>query len=90
MAFCNSLGYEWGTDNRFKVFHDGRYAIEEGNRNECYQYCTNRPYLVSGKSPRGVYHVCIYLNGKLAWDPHPSREGLVTEEYFETIVKTTP
>lgn len=28
MAFCNSLGYEWGTDNRFKVFHDGQYGIE--------------------------------------------------------------
>ncbi len=34
------------------------------------------PYLVSGKSSRGVGHVVIYQNGKMIHDPHPSNEGL--------------
>lgn len=37
----------------------------------------NTPYLVSGRSSRGVDHVCIYMNGKLYHDPHPSGEGVV-------------
>lgn len=35
------------------------------------------PYMVSGKSSRGVQHVVIYMNGKMIHDPHPSNEGLV-------------
>lgn len=44
-------------------------------------------YLVIGESPRGVSHVCIYKNGELYHDPHPSGEGLVNEKYFELIEK---
>lgn len=44
-------------------------------------------YLVTGKSSRGVNHCCIYQNGKLFHDPHPSQEGLLTEEFFEYIEK---
>lgn len=36
----------------------------------------NTPYLASGKSSRGIEHICIYMNGKLYHDPHPSGEGL--------------
>lgn len=47
---------------------------------------TNEYYLVTGKSPRGdFYHVAVYLNGRLAHDPHPSGEGLLTEEYFNVF-----
>lgn len=42
-------------------------------------------YLVVGKSPRGVNHVCIYRNGKLWHDPHPSQAGLITEVHFEYL-----
>ena len=30
----------------------------------------------SGQSARGVQHACVYLNGELAHDPHPSRLGI--------------
>ncbi|MFE9127086.1 hypothetical protein ACFYOF_16975 [Streptomyces sp. NPDC007148] len=34
-----------------------------------------------GRSPRGVRHAVVWADGGMAWDPHPSREGLeqVTE-----------
>ena len=44
-------------------------------------------YLVIGESPRGVPHVCIYLNGELWHDPHPSDGGLVTEDHFEALCR---
>jgi len=44
-------------------------------------------YLVTGMSPRGVNHVCIYQNGELYHDPHPSGDGLLNENNFETIIK---
>ena len=42
-------------------------------------------YLGSGPSSRGVNHICIYINGELAWDPHPSREGLLYIDEFSTL-----
>ena len=35
-------------------------------------------HLMSGISPRGYGHRCVGIGGKLVWDPHPSREGLLT------------
>lgn len=34
-------------------------------------------HLVSGTSERGFQHRCVGFGGKLAWDPHPSRSGLL-------------
>jgi hypothetical protein len=34
-------------------------------------------YLASGPSPRGVSHMVVYHDGKLAHDPHPSRAGII-------------
>ena len=36
------------------------------------------PHLMSGISPRGFGHRCVGIGGELAWDPYPSREGLLT------------
>lgn len=36
------------------------------------------PHLMSGISPRGFGHRCVGIGGRLAFDPHPSRAGLVT------------
>ncbi len=46
-------------------------------------------YLVVGNTVRSqnVRHVCVYLNGELYWDPHPSGVGLINEESFEIIYK---
>lgn len=35
-------------------------------------------HLMSGLSPRGLCHRCVGFGGRLAFDPHPSRAGLVT------------
>lgn len=31
-----------------------------------------------GPSPRGVQHAVVWLDGAIAWDPHPSRDGLLS------------
>jgi hypothetical protein len=36
------------------------------------------PHLMSGISPRGYGHRCVGIGGQVAWDPHPSRAGLLT------------
>jgi len=36
------------------------------------------PHLISGISPRGYGHRCVGIGGRVAFDPHPSRAGLVT------------
>ncbi len=36
------------------------------------------PHLMSGISPRGFGHRCVGIGGRLSWDPHPSRAGLVS------------
>ena len=85
------LGYELSTDNRFKScfhedFQDMNFGGEDRHaawRKELY----DKYYLVSGKSPRGIQHICIYQNGKLVHDPHPSREGLINEEDFQSLTK---
>jgi hypothetical protein len=73
------LGYEITTDDRFKCFHG------DENRNEFKEQLKDMYYLVSGKSTRGIQHICIYQNGKLVHDPHPTNEGLFTEDFFEFI-----
>jgi hypothetical protein len=35
-------------------------------------------HLMSGISPRGFGHRCVGVGGQLVWDPHPSRDGLLT------------
>ncbi len=47
----------------------------------------NTFYLVTGKTERGTVHICIYQNGKLFHDPHPSNKGLVEILNFEYIGK---
>ena len=44
-------------------------------------------YLVTGPSPRGnnIWHICIYQNGKLWHDPHPSGDGVLEEICFEYL-----
>lgn len=85
--FLQLKGWELFTNNDFKVFHDGRYGVAECNRGEMMRYCEDKYYLVSGQSPRGVKHICIYQNGKLVHDPHPSKDGLLTEEIFQELIK---
>ncbi len=49
----------------------------------------NSFYFVSGVSPRNpnTTHITIYKNGKLYHDPHPDGTGILTEDYFEQMLK---
>lgn len=91
-TWLKSKGWEHSGDNRYRCFHSGMITDEtelEQAPALCEQLKDNY-YFVVGKSPRGINHVCIYQNGKMVWDPHPSREGLVTTEYFESLEKIQP
>lgn len=44
-------------------------------------------YTVTGSTNRGNSHICIYMNGKLYHDPHPSKSGLTSEVVFENFTK---
>lgn len=79
---CKIIINKW-----YNVFHDLDYIPESGNRQEALEYCTDKYYLASGMSPRGVYHVCIFQNGGMVHDPHPTREGITDIRYFEEIIK---
>jgi hypothetical protein len=47
-------------------------------RNEQTATIPERLCVVGGKSPRGVDHACVAEAGRIVWDPHPSRAGLVS------------
>lgn len=87
-AWLRANGYEIITDNRYKVFHRPDDFSEDA-RAELRDCLKGRYYLASGMSPRGVMHVCIYQNGVMVHDPHPTREGIdeKTISYFEEIIK---
>ena len=43
-------------------------------------------HLIAGESQRGLFHSVVGLNGRLVHDPHPSRAGLQTEEFWTLFV----
>lgn len=83
----------------YSVFHEGSEKIKdtinvdylsnlsEDTKAQLREELKDKYYMVSGKSRRGIYHVCIYKNGSLIHDPHPTSEGIETEEIFEVIEK---
>lgn len=85
LTFLNKRGLIILTDNDYRVFHDPEYKMVN-ERLDIIRRLKDRYYIVSGQSQRGVSHCCIYKNGNLVHDPHPTREGLLTTEYFEDIV----
>ena len=87
LTFLESKGYELCVDDRFRVFHDGNFGVDNGMRAHWLLECENKYYLVSGRSKRGFSHMVIYKNGKLAHDPHPSRDGVETIDYIQTLMK---
>lgn len=90
-SWLRSIGYEIITNNDYKVFHSPAEYYED-TRDSLMKSLTGRYYMASGLSPRGVMHVCIYKDGVMVHDPHPTREGIdeTTIEYFEEIIKLQP
>lgn len=86
LAYLNSIGWDLVTDERFSVYHLA-YITTDEQRHNAQVACRDQYYFVTGDSPRGIKHCCIYKNGVLVHDPHPTREGLITHEYFESVYK---
>lgn len=47
-------------------------------------------HLINGPSPRGnnFWHSVVGYNGNMIFDPHPSKEGLVSEESWTVFVSS--
>jgi len=90
-TFLKSKGWELWGDDRYRCFHSGLITDQEemDKAPELCEQLKDTYYLASGLSARGVHHICIYKNGQLVWDPHPSREGLKTIDTFQTLEKIT-
>lgn len=86
LTFLSSKGWDLCTDDRYGIFHKPKENWDD-NEKKIVDEIVGNYYLVSGKSARGVSHICIYQNGQLLHDPHPTREGLQTIEYFQTLEK---
>ncbi len=87
------MGYRIEDASEFRIFHSEiidkefnegavKFNIPEERNKLRGQY-----YLVSGDSPRGVKHICIYQDGKLIHDPHPTNEGIQNHLWFEKLTK---
>lgn len=89
--FLRLKGYELVTDSRFKCFHPELVDKCSASDIECLVVTSlelkDRYYFVSGLSSRGVRHICIFKNGQMVHDPHPSNDGLETLEVFQTLDK---
>lgn len=84
-------GYRMDYVPNFIVYHIGQvdeqnWGIPE-NTEELKQSLKDEYYFVVGKSSRGVNHICIYKAGQMIHDPHPTRDGLISIEYFQQLTK---
>lgn len=89
LTYLNLMGWELYTNQQFEVFHKphSKQFDDDGIKEQAIKYCTDKLYLVSGASRRGVSHICIFKNGKLIHDPHPTKEGILTYETFQELLK---
>lgn len=87
-AWIRANGHEIITNNNYKVFHNPA-EFNQDTRDALLSELSGKYYMASGMSPRGVMHVCIYKEGVMVHDPHPTREGIdeSTISYFEEIIK---
>lgn len=60
---------------RFAVAFDG--DLQTVTRHMMAFYTEGQPYMIAGKSPRGVNHVVIYMGADLYWDTHPDGGGII-------------
>jgi hypothetical protein len=47
-------------------------------------------YIVSGKTPRGLMHATVWLDGKMLHDPHPDASGLTEVESIDLLYPLVP
>lgn len=86
MAWVENLGCTINSPIELYHFHrDCKNGVPFETLVEQFPFYIGRLYMVIGESERGSQHICIYKDGKLYWDVHPSRSGLLTEAEFQII-----
>lgn len=82
-------------EHHYRAYHATDHQLDFYADKETYDrrskqfYLREDYYFVSGKSPRDpdFNHIVIYQGGFLIHDPHPSRDGLATEDQFEILTR---
>lgn len=81
---------DWFWEHKTELHNDMVQKLRAcGWRLDCTYRDAPRGFAIaSGKSPRldTVQHACVYLDGDLWHDPHPSRAGLESVESFEILI----
>lgn len=85
LTFLQSKGWDLCNDERYRCFHTVFTDKNYSEMDKMQKILKDDYYLASGKSARGVQHICIFKNGNLVHDPHPSKEGILTFDYFQSI-----
>lgn len=90
-AWLKEKGYKLTYAPNFGLYHDTykddidwmseeeKEKFKEDNKEEL--------YLISSETVRGTRHICIYQNGELYWDVHPSRAGVIKIEFYEATIE---
>lgn len=86
--FLGGKGYEIITDSRYNYYHKLKNDFSQ-EAVKARQELNDTFYMGYGMSPRGVLHSCIYKNGQLVHDPHPSKDGTEPPTDFQVIEKIT-
>lgn len=101
-AVATLLGVPLDAVPHFVLFDDWRTATRQWLDERGLVWTCFKPHesgalpdqrcIAAGESPRGVGHVCIVEHGEIAWDPHPSRDGLtvIDELWFFTTPAEVP
>lgn len=80
---CESLGEQQGDRERAWLTSVGYNLVEisapeGGALPQSLLDCVPQEFhLISGLSSRGFGHRCVGYGGRVVWDPHPSRDGLL-------------
>lgn len=91
-AACDAVGEEQGDRERRWLASIGFDLVEIATApdktlpQEILDCVPPVPHLMSGISPRGFGHRVVGVGGRVAFDPHPSRDGLVTVYSIGLIV----
>lgn len=88
---CDVKGRQWWDVLLEALRPHGLTAIHYPNGTDGFAAILPPGYHVaSGQASRGYRHAVVYHDGKLAHDPHPSREGVYRVERFYILMPLDP
>ena len=71
------FGDEPGWYSKFESFIRSQgYELVHLDNSGAWAFKPDGYHIGNGISPRGLMHSCVFEDGKIYWDPHPSRQGI--------------